>query len=201
LSADHKQIMPTHSPHDMPEEHFQTFDDEGEPLALVPRSRVHALGLWHRSVHVFLFDAADRLWIQQRADDKDLFPGRWDFSVGEHLRPNESYRDGALRGLAEELSVPPLELEPLGEVRAYVLDDPARGIADHELQLAFAARWSGTPVADGEEVQALRAIDAATLGDWIARAPKDFTPWFLHELACRPGLGAFAGLGSANHRT
>lgn len=191
--------MSTHSPHntpeDPPEELFQTFDDEGRPLDLVPRSRVHALGLWHRSVHVFLFDDAGRLWLQQRADDKDLYPGRWDFSVGEHLRPNESYRDGALRGLAEELSVPPLELKPLGEVRAYLLDDPARGIADHELQLAFAARWSGTPVADGVEVQALRAIDAGALGAWIARAPEDFTPWFLHELASRPGLGAFARLG------
>lgn len=187
--------MPEHLPEEPPEELFQTFDDEGRPLDLVPRSRVHALGLWHRSVHVFLFDDAGRLWLQQRADDKDLYPGRWDFSVGEHLRPNESYRDGALRGLAEELSVPPLELEPLGEVRAYLLDDPARGIADHELQLAFAARWSGTPVADGVEVQALRAIDAGALGAWIARAPEDFTPWFLHELASRPGLGAFARLG------
>jgi isopentenyl-diphosphate delta-isomerase len=178
----------------MPEELFQTFDDHGRPQSLVPRSRVHALGLWHRSVHVFLFDADDRLWIQQRAAGKDLYPGRWDFSVGEHLLPNESYHDGALRGLAEELSVPPLALQPLGDVRPYLLDDPDRGIADHELQLAFAARWPGTPIADGAEVQALRAVDARTLGAWIARAPEDFTPWFLHELAHRPGLGTFSGL-------
>ena len=49
------------------------------------------------------------------------------------------------------------------------------------------------------EASALACVDAATLAEWIARAPQEFTPWFLHELAQRPGLGNFAAGMNGHH--
>ena len=178
---------------------FEVLDREGRYLGIMPRAQVHRTGQWHRSVHVFLFDAEGRLWIQRRAATKDLFPNRWDLSVGEHLRAGESFARGALRGLAEELGLPAVLLEPLGGTRTYCFDGTERGIHDHELQQTFRATWSGTPEADGVEVAALACVDAATLAEWIARAPQEFTPWFLHELAQRPGLGNFAAAMNGHH--
>jgi isopentenyl-diphosphate delta-isomerase len=174
---------------------FEVLDRDGRYLGLMPRAEVHKTGAWHRSAHVFLFDTNGRLWIQRRAASKDLFPNRWDLSVGEHVRAGESFARGAARGLYEELGLPAIELVPLGGTWAYCFDDPERGIHDHELQQSFSAVWSGLPTADGVEVAELARVDASELERWIDRAPDDFTPWFLHELTHRPGLGSFASSG------
>ena len=170
---------------------FETFDAAGRRLGLVPRHEVHARGLWHRSVHVFLFRSDGTLCIQRRAPNKDIYPGRWDLTVGEHLQPGEDYAAAAHRGLREELGIAAVELTPLGGERPFRCDLPERGIADHELQAAFRGVFDGALEPDGVEVAAVRSIGAAELHAWVARAPADFTPWFLHELRTRPGLGAF----------
>jgi 16S rRNA (adenine1518-N6/adenine1519-N6)-dimethyltransferase len=172
-------------------EFFETFDEAGRPRGLVPRREVHARGLWHRSVHVFLFRPDGTLWIQQRAPDKDIYPGRWDLTVGEHLQPGEDYAAAAHRGLREELGIDAVDLTPLGTEQRFRCDLPGRGIADHELQAAFHGVFDGPLEPDGVEVTAVRPIGAAQLHAWIARAADAFTPWFLHELRTRPGLGAF----------
>jgi len=170
---------------------FETFDETGRPTGLVLRAEVHARGLWHRSAHVFLFRSDGALYIQRRASTKDLYPDRWDFSVGEHLRPGEDYADGARRGLREELGLDAIALEPLGGVRRFRCDVPELGIADHELQAAFRGLHDGPLEPDGIEVAEVRAVAANELGAWLTQTPEDFTPWFIHELRERPGLGPF----------
>jgi len=171
---------------------FETFDEAGRPTGLAPRDRVHATGLWHRSAHVFLFDPDGALYIQQRAAGKDLFPGRWDFSVGEHLQPGESYLAAALRGLREELGVSGVTLTPLGAVRVYRCDIASAGIADHELQQAFQGCCNGPLTPDASEVAAVRSIVLPDLLAWTAREPDAFTPWFIKELNEQPGLATLA---------
>lgn len=161
---------------------FETFDDAGRPLGLVPRDEVHARGLWHRAAHVLLFTGDGRLYVQRRADTKDICPGRWDLSVGEHLTPGESFEAGAHRGLAEELGVTDVALTPLAGVRSNRLDLPERGIRDHELQQAFRGVYDGPVTVDPTEVAAVDALSLADIEAWIAREPEAFTPWFLADL-------------------
>jgi isopentenyldiphosphate isomerase/2-polyprenyl-3-methyl-5-hydroxy-6-metoxy-1,4-benzoquinol methylase len=94
------------------EEQFDIFDAENaSPVGRVSRSVVHQTGLLHRGVHIVIFrrsggEAGGRdLLLQLRADDRDVCPGRWDLSCGEHLTPGESYADAAARGLREELGL------------------------------------------------------------------------------------------------
>jgi len=176
---------------------FETFDEAGRPTGLAPRDRVHATGLWHRSAHVFLFDPDGALYIQQRAAGKDLFPGRWDFSVGEHLQPGETYLAAALRGLQEELGVSGIALAPLGTVHVYRFDMPTAGIADHELQQAFHGSYAGPLDPDAAEVAAVRSIALPELLAWITREPDAFTPWLIRELQEQARLGALAASAHA----
>lgn len=164
------------------EERFETYDDFGSCTGLVPRSRVHAEGLWHRSAHVFLFTTEGRLYVQRRAADKDIYAGRWDYSVGEHLQPGESYREGALRGLQEELGLPEIELTPLGRVRRRITAIPEQHVLDRELQQAFHGIWDGPVTPDPGEVACVQVMTPAELARSIAREPESFTPWFLEEL-------------------
>lgn len=161
---------------------FETFDEAGKPTGLVERSVVHAKGLWHRAAHVWLFTSDGRLHVQRRAADKDLYPNLWDFSVGEHLTPGESFEDGARRGLREELNVTDVILEPIGEVRRMRLDAPELGILDFELQQGFRACHDGPIVADPGEVSEVRLVSLDELATWLDASPHVFTPWFMTDV-------------------
>ncbi len=160
------------------EERFQTFADDGTPLGLIPRSRVHRVGLWHRAANVLLLRSSGKLLLQQRAADKDICPGRWDLSAAEHLKPGESFRAGAQRGLHEELGLDDVELEPLGGVRRVVFADPAAGVLDRELQQTFRGITDAPVQPDPQEVDAVREVDVAALERELNAAPDRFTPWF-----------------------
>ncbi len=163
------------------EEHFEIFTATGELLGTAPRSQVHAEGLWHKSAQVFLFDGQGRLYLQRRADDKDVCPGLWDQSAAEHLTPGESYLEGALRGISEELGISGIELTPLGEPFAGRLDQDELGVHDYELQQAYTGTWDGPIHPDSAEVAAVRSVALDELARWVRSAPQDFTPWFVRD--------------------
>ncbi len=163
------------------DEWFEIFDSRGRLLGREQRARVHRQGLWHKSAHVFLFDAANRLYLQQRTPEKDLYPGLWDYSVGEHLSPGETYLAGAQRGLLEELGISGVELNALGGVQSS--RHTAAGIQDCELQQAFRGEYDGPLRADPVEVSEVRKLHLDELERWLSREPDAFTPWFARDLA------------------
>lgn len=165
----------------MPEQ-FETFSEDGAPLGLVPRAQVHQQGLWHKSAHVFLFTTDGSLYLQLRAADKDLYANLWDYSVGEHLIPGESYHAAALRGLAEELGVTGVTLRAVGGERASRFAIPERRIADQEFQQAFSGYYDGPIQADPVEVADVRTIKITELARWISHAPEQFTPLFVRDV-------------------
>lgn len=161
-------------------EYFETFDEAGASLGLVLRSEVHRLGLWHRSVHCLVWDNTGRMLLQRRADDKDLYAGCWDYAVGEHLKPGESWSRGMQRGLSEELGVIGTVPFPLGALCREALRWP--GGIDAEIQQAFVLRHDGPLKPDGVEVAALEWTGREALARRVAESPGQFTPWFLREL-------------------
>jgi isopentenyl-diphosphate delta-isomerase len=171
----------------MSDEAFEVFDDSGNPQGVAPRSRVHREGLWHRAASVFLFRTDGRLIIQRRQWTKYVCPGTWDLSVAEHLKPSETYVQGAMRGLSEELEVEEVALEPLGGISRAQLNIPDIGVKDYELQQAFRGVYDGPLRPDASEVLELDAWLLPDLYAAFARRPKDFTPWFRDSTA-RLGL-------------
>lgn len=164
-------------------EPLETFDEAGRPTGLAERAVVHATGLWHCAVHVWLFDPAGRLYLQRRPASKDVCPDLWDLSVGEHLQPGESYEQAAHRGLAEELGVVGLMLAPLGGVRRMRLELAGAGIRDYELQQSFRAEHAGPLEADPEEVAEVRCFTLDELRQSLEAAPDAFTPWCRQDAA------------------
>jgi isopentenyl-diphosphate delta-isomerase len=102
-------------------------DDELEILDVVDaddlvvgtmeRGEIHRKRLFHRSVHVFLFDEAGRIYLQKRSFGKLEHPGKWDSSASGHVESGESYREAAGRELEEEIGVK-ASPEPVLSVRA-----------------------------------------------------------------------------------
>ncbi len=99
---------------------LDSLDEKGRVIGVVRRSDAHGNpALRHPSVHVFVINAAGEYFLQKRSEYKKVQPGKWDTSVGGHIPAGETYEQGALRELEEELGV--------------VLSDPARLEFHHDL--------------------------------------------------------------------
>lgn len=69
------------------------------------RDEPHEEGLYRMTVHVCLFNENGDMLIQKRSDQKERWPGYWDFSAGGGALSGETCRDAAERETFEELGV------------------------------------------------------------------------------------------------
>lgn len=81
-------------------------DADGVRLGVASRREVHAQGLWHRTLHLWLAVADDggSLLYQLRSATTANWPGMLDATVAGHLLAGEDYRD-AMRESREEIGV------------------------------------------------------------------------------------------------
>ena len=83
------------------------------------RTRVHAEGLWHRTVHIWAFNREGKILFQLRARVKENNPGLLDTSCAGHISAGDTSVNAAVRELREELGVKKSsrDLEYLFEVK------------------------------------------------------------------------------------
>ena len=163
-------------------EEFQTFNEFGDAIGLETRDAVHRKGLWHRSSQVYLFDASAMLLLQQRSDQKDLYAGLWTDSVGEHLKPEESHRQGAYRGLYEELKLTGICLYELGE--GFSSDVAHKDFIDREFKQAYSGLIVDKEGIDPDpaEVKSICWVGKEKLRSLITSSESLFCPSFLLDL-------------------
>jgi isopentenyldiphosphate isomerase len=89
----------------MAEEIFDIVNERDEVVGQNTRREVHARGLWHRAVHVLVFNARGEVFLQKRSMKKDIAAGKWDSSASGHLDSGEDYDACAVRELREELGL------------------------------------------------------------------------------------------------
>lgn len=90
----------------MKEELIDVLDENGIKTGeVLPRSEIHKRGLWHRSIVVAIINEKNEILIQQRSDNKDKNPGKWDISVAGHLSAGQDSISAASREISEEVSV------------------------------------------------------------------------------------------------
>lgn len=80
---------------------------QDEVIGRERRREVHRRKLWHRAVHIMVFNAAGQLFLQKRSLAKDESPGLWTLSCSGHVDAGEGYDKTAVRELGEELGLIP----------------------------------------------------------------------------------------------
>jgi len=98
------------------QELIDVLNDEGVVVGVATRSEVRQQRLPHRCTYILVFNPAGELLIHQRTETKDVFPGRWDVTVGGVLAAGESWECGTKREVLEEIGVVP-EIEYLFDFR------------------------------------------------------------------------------------
>ncbi|MEZ5564031.1 MAG: NUDIX domain-containing protein [Gammaproteobacteria bacterium] len=160
------------------DEQFEVFDEDGNLLGIESRAVVHRKGLWHRASNIFLFLPNGDLLIQRRQLSKDVWPGAWDVSAAENLLPGETFEQGAIRGLREELGVVVSKLDRFGIVTKSRLEVEATAIRDYEFQQSFRTIYDGPISPDASEVSETRAVNLRELEAAFIKEPDMYTPWF-----------------------
>ena len=88
------------------EEQIDVLNADGTPAGFsCGRGKVHAEGLWHRTVHIWAFDSNRRILFQLRSRVKENNPGLLDTSCAGHISAGDSSVNAAVRELREELGV------------------------------------------------------------------------------------------------
>jgi isopentenyldiphosphate isomerase len=91
-------------------EEFLDIVDENNKLTgeSAPRSKVHAEGIWHRTVHICLFrknNGEIEFLVHLRSKFKDLNPNKWDTRFGGHIKSGITIEEGVKAELNEEISL------------------------------------------------------------------------------------------------
>ena len=64
---------------------FDVVNERNEVTGQLTRGEVHARGLLHRAVHIFVVNRRGEVFLQKRSHLKDVAPLRWDSSAAGHL--------------------------------------------------------------------------------------------------------------------
>lgn len=173
----------------MPEEIFDVVDCDDNVVGQAPRSEVHARGLLHRAVNIFVFNTAGQLLLQQRSQTKDQFPGCYTSSASGHLGTGESYDEAAPRELEEELG---LKL-PL----ARIVKLPGGPHNANEHTVLYRAVTDEPPKFNRGEIESIAFFDLDKIAAMIDREPDRFAPpfrvlfrWYVGQVSNLPGNSA-----------
>ncbi len=157
------------------EEVFDIVDENDEVKGIATRKEVHGNpSLIHRVVHVLLFNSKGDLFLQKRALNKDVQPGKWDTSVGGHVDSGEEYLFAAFREMSEELGINPENIE--FQYKYLHGND-----YESEYVSTYHCVWDGEIVINRDEIDDGRFW---SLGEIEENRDSDiFTPNFLDELS------------------
>ena len=81
-------------------EYLDTYDENKKYLGPKSREEVHAKGLWHNTVHCWLYDAEGNIYFQIRADEKTFYT-----TASGHVSAGESIKEAFGREINEEIGI------------------------------------------------------------------------------------------------
>jgi isopentenyldiphosphate isomerase/intracellular septation protein A len=173
------------------EEMLPLIDETGKVIGVAPRSECHkGPGRLHPVVHLQIVDGRGAMYLQKRADDKEIQPGKWDSAVGGHLAAGEDLDSALARELREELGVTKLSLDASGARVDPILRYRWDTDVESELVFSYIVTYGGPFSLDGKEVAEGRFWSFA---DIRANLGKDlFTPNFEHEFGLIEAVAAEA---------
>ena len=88
------------------DELIDILDSDGNPTKRTAmKSVAHREGLFHPTIHVWLYTRDGQILLQMRSKTKDTHPLLWDVSVAGHIGAGEDMEESALREVQEEIGL------------------------------------------------------------------------------------------------
>jgi len=154
-----------------PNERLTVVDESDQALGPLDRKTIHRENLYHRAVHVFIFNRLGELFLQKRSHRKENFPRKWDSSAAGHVDAGEGYMECAIREVAEEIGLN-CSLARIGAV-------PASEMTGNEFIEIFRADSDAPLSLNVHEIETGGFFSIAMIDRWIVERPSDFAPGFI----------------------
>ena len=151
---------------------FDVVNERNEVIGQKPRGQVHAEGLMHRAVHVFVSNKRGQIYLQKRSHLKDVHPLAWDSSASGHLDVGENYATCALREVREELGIEVPLTQKIAEI-------PATDRTGMEFVELHSAEHGGPMKFAPDEIAMGEWFSPEQITQWSAERPQDFATGFL----------------------
>lgn len=81
-------------------EYLDYYDEEGNYLGYKSRDEVHTEGLWHNTVHCWLYDKEGHVYFQIRKDTKTFYT-----TASGHVLKGETIKEAFKREIMEEIGI------------------------------------------------------------------------------------------------
>lgn len=147
-------------------------DEDNQVVGEATRERIHGSGLWHRGIHILVFNSKGHLILQMRSTEKDKFPNHYDCSVSEHLKRGEGYEAAAIRGLREELKISDGKLKRLLRFKMNY------GSNDNMISELYECQYDGQVQPDEHEIQSLETFSPDEIKEILLKKEENkFAPW------------------------
>lgn len=145
------------------------------------KSEAHRKGLFHPTVHVWLYSSNGQILIQKRGRNKKSFPLLWDVSVAGHIEAGEDIIQSAIRETKEEigLSLHPRDLEKIGVFKSQQIHhEEFKDFEFHHCYLAELAVPLTELKKQESEVEDLKLIPLLTFAEeaWGLGRPTKYVP-------------------------
>lgn len=126
------------------------------------KSDAHKKGLFHATVHVWVYNRNGEILLQKRTSSKETYPNKWDVSVAGHISAGEDPITTAMRETKEEIGLNLIEsdLYKIGQHRSTVIHN--KDLIDCEFNHIFLTELK-VPLRElkiqAEEVAEIQLID------------------------------------------
>jgi isopentenyldiphosphate isomerase len=157
----------------MNEEVFDVVNERDEVVGQAPRKEVHARGLWHRAIHVLVFNARGEVFLQKRSQLKDTAKGKWDSSSSGHLDSGEAYDLAAVREVREEIGL------TLSQTPERLFKIAAGEETGWEFCWVYRCASEGPFVLHPDEIETGGWFSPEAVTKWVNEKPGDFARCFV----------------------
>ncbi|MFA5999947.1 MAG: NUDIX domain-containing protein [Candidatus Paceibacterota bacterium] len=156
------------------EEYFDIVDENNKELGEKKlRSEAHTAGLWHRTVHIYLFNEVGgniQFLVHLRSKNKDLHPNCWDTRFGGHLKAGENVESTVESELLEEVGLK-LDQNNLIKGEIYKMDNYPNREFTYTFYYRFIGEISALKFNDGE-VQEIKWMKVSNIMESMTNEPK-----------------------------
>lgn len=164
----------------MMEELVPHVDKLGNRVGVVSRSDAYKNGYIHMGSHGFMKRADGKILIQRRNSTKSTWPGCYDLSVAETVKPDESFSEALKRGLFEELKI--TKVSSLKIVREkYYQEYRFSNYLINSVICLFEFEYNGEIQIDHDEVMEASFMSAEEIDTLISEKPALCTPWLVAD--------------------
>lgn len=156
-------------------------DENDNIIGKDTRENIHKKGLLHREVHVWIYNKKGEILFQKRAEDKDLYPGLLDVSVGGHVEIGDDYLKTAIKELEEETGIKAeaKDLVYITTIKESRSEDVLTGMINYTFKKVYAYEFNGDAKSLRVEVGKATSLDFWKIDDIFHLSEEDkkkFTP-------------------------